>query len=127
MLGQTRDTSDREKEVRDIRVMQITEVSHTLSQSFSSIVGGLHSPGVCSSLVAALLTCSRYFIYSDAAGWFVMAWKSVICCNPRYRVPARIEFLYWIQPVVTGYFLAWINYCITVVSDDCVVVVLFVL
>lgn len=50
------------KEVRDIRVMQITEVSDTLLQSFSLILGGLLSPGVCSSLVALLLIYSMYFI-----------------------------------------------------------------
>lgn len=56
------------KEVRDIRVMQITEVSYTLPQSFNFILRGLLLPGVCSSFVALLLICSIYFIYSDTGG-----------------------------------------------------------
>lgn len=58
------------KEVRDIRVMQMTEASHTLRQSFSVILWGSLSPGVYSSLVALLLICSIYFMYSDTAGCY---------------------------------------------------------
>lgn len=86
--AQRRRATAARKEVRGIRAVQITGISH---KSFIEFCAD-YSRGVHGSLVALLLICS-IILYIQWQCW--LSWKSVICCNPccilvcKHTVPAH--------------------------------------